>query len=129
MAYTPFSNTGPTPSQTVGGMLSVIKTNIQVIRDLLASMGMVQGFAYSHSGGTTEFPDIMFFTRSAEIIKIVITYVTTALGNKVESKRAFWYSSDTGSNYFAIADENQKYIINYSYNADDVLISTIWSLS
>jgi hypothetical protein len=71
----------------------------------------------------------MFFTRSAEIIKIIITYVTTALGNKVESKRAFWYSSDTGSNYFAIADENQKYIINYSYNADDVLISTTWSLS
>ena len=126
MAYTPFNNAGPLPEHTVGQMLSAIKLEVQVIRDILAALGYVQGFNYSHSGGTTKYPTDMLYTRGSEIIKVVNTYITTGLGNYVPSRKKFYYSSDTGSNYYEIRDESNNFIMDITYNSDDTVIATTW---
>jgi hypothetical protein len=130
MAYTPFDTKGPQPSQSRGPILSTAKLNLLTIRNMLAMFGFVQGFNYSWTGGTAEFPTTMLFTRSTEIVKVNITYKTsTKLNASIPTKYAFYYSSDTGSNYDPIADERGYYILNLSYNLNDAVAGSRWSLA
>ena len=126
MAYTPFDITLPKPKDTIGTTLSNIKNNIQVVRDILASMGMVQGFNYSWSGGTADFPTNILLTKGAEIVKIINVYIAFD-GQSLIISRSFYYSSDTGSNYFPIADELGNFKLNYSYDVSGILTTSTWT--
>lgn len=127
MAYTPFVSNVPIPAQTVGQLLSTTKSELQVIRDIAAACGFVQGFNYTHSGGTTQFPTDMLYTRGTEVIKISHTYTTTASGNYVPTRKKFYYSSNSGNLYVELTDESNNYILDITYNSDDTVIAATWN--
>ena len=130
MAYTPFNAAVPTVAQTRQAAVDAMRTNIQAMRDCLVGTGIVQGFNYSVSGGTASQPALLLYKRAAEWIKVALTWGSTGGEDGNVTKMAFYYSSDSGSNYYGMADvTNGYYVCTIAYDADGNVTTTAWGLT
>jgi hypothetical protein len=117
MANTPFDPYAAVPTDSRGPAFTKLQKDLQVIRDMLVCTGSVQGFAYTHSGGTTEFPATITFTRGSEKVKVDIVYTTTVRGAYVPIKYSFY--SWNGASWDPIIDEDNNYILYIYYQLKD----------
>lgn len=123
MAYTAYDVTKPDASTQAGTAFGAsAKANLAALRDLIAALGAVQGFNYSFSGGTSDKPTDMLFTRGTEIVKVSLTYD----GSNRVATATYRYSSNSGTSYDPMADAAGKYICTYTYDANGLASST-WS--
>ena len=122
MAYTAYDNTKPDATSQAGAAFGAsTKANLLALRDAIIATGLVQGFNYSASGGTAEEPAAVYFKCGTEWVKVVLTWssgkVTTA---------AFYYSSNSGGAYDAMADASGNYVITMTYDGSDNCTATTW---
>ena len=119
----PFTAANPVPSQTVGEMLAGIKWNATNLRSMLVHFGL-QGFNYSVTAGTNEFPEGITFTNvdTDYNITLVISYLTSVQGNKLPTSMSINHNNPIqGVSLNAEGD-----ILVFGFNSDDILIGTEW---
>lgn len=122
MAYTALDTSKPDAATQAGTAFgSSARSNLVAIRDCIAAMGMAQGFDYSTSGGTAAEPAQLYFKRSTEWIKVVLTWS----GGNV-TKAAFYYSSNSGGLYDGMADAGGKYVLTLTYDGSGNCTATSW---
>lgn len=123
MAYTALDVSKPDAATQNGTQVcQSIRDNLRGMRDMLAAMGMVQGFNYSVSGGTASEPAQQFYKRGTEWIKVVLTW---ASGNV--TKAAYYYSSNSGGAYDPMADASGSYVLNITYDGSLNVTSSTWN--
>jgi hypothetical protein len=128
MAYSPYDVTKPDPATQAGTAFGQsTRDNIRAMRDSLAALGSVPGFDYSYTTGTAEQPTTMLFKRSAEWIKLVVVWGTVGGEAGNATTVTFYYSSDSGSNYYGMADAAGKYILTMTYDSSGNCTATTWS--
>ena len=105
-----------------------MRTNLVALRDLIATLGAVQGFNYSVATGTNAKPTKVYFTRSSEVVRVDLAYD----GNDLVTKMAFYYSS-TGSSpgtFYPMADvTNGFYVLTINYDGNFDVTTTAWGLT
>jgi len=126
MTYSALDATKPTTAQTRQASFDSTRTNIDALRDILIATGQVQGFNYSVAAGTNAKPTQVLFKRSAEWIKVDLTYD----GNDLVTKMALYYSSNSGGAYDPMADlTNGYYVLTIAYDGNFDVSSTTWGLT
>ena len=123
MAYAAFNATKPVVGDTRQVAVDYMRTNLDALRDILCATGQVQGFNYSVATGTNAKPTQVLFKRSAEWIKVDLTYD----GNDLVTKVAFYYSSNSGGAYDPMADvTNGYYVLTITYDGNFDVSATTW---
>ena len=137
MAYTAFNIAKPVVSDTRQVAVDYMRTNIAAMRDNLVATGIVQGFNYSVSGGTASQPGTLWYKRSTEVVKVVLTWGTTGGEDGNVTKMAFYYAPDeshgsfpasTNGTYSAMGDLTNGYYVNtIAYDVNGNVTTTTWS--
>ena len=127
MSYDALDVTKPTTAQTRQALVDSSRTNIAAMRDALVATGILQGFNYSVSGGTADQPAILYYKRSTEWVKVVLTWGTTGGEDGNVTVMAFYYSSNSGGAWDNMADAAGKYICTIAYDANGNVTTTTWS--
>jgi hypothetical protein len=96
MAYSRFDTTKPAGSQTGSAFAASANTNDAALLDMIGC-SLMDGHAYSQSGGTAEEPTTVLFTNGARILKAALTW---ASGNITAV--TFSLSVNSGSSYDTI---------------------------
>jgi hypothetical protein len=127
MAYTAYDGAKPDAATQNGTQFaSSTRSNFQALRDYLAAFGALPGFNYSVSGGTAAQPAELYYKRSTEWIKIVLTWGSSGGSDGNVTKAAFYYSSNSGSAYDGMADASGNYVQTLAYDASGNLTTTTW---
>lgn len=135
MAYTALDVSKPTTAQTRQAAIDSARTDIAAMRDSLVSTGAVQGFNYQNTGGTADQPAILWNKRSAEVVKIVMTWGTTGGEAGNVTKMAFYYAaneshgsfpSSTNGTYDNMADLSGNFVMTLAYDSNGNCTSTTW---
>jgi hypothetical protein len=127
MAYTAYDGAKPDAATQNGTQFAAsTRANLQAMRDYLATLGALPGFNYSVSGGSAEQPAELYYKRSTEWIKTVLTWGTTGGESGNVTKAAFYYSSNSGSAYDGMADASGNYVQTLTYDVNGNLTSTTW---
>ena len=127
MAYTAFDYTVPSGTQNGSQLAASAKANDLALRDPVALMGGMTGWAYSvtTSTATAGVPTEVVFAKGSERLKETYSYGTSGL----LSKRARYYSTNNGTNYDAIVDSSGNFVESFSYDGSNNLVSTSWGTS
>lgn len=126
MAYTALDPTVPTVAQTRQAAIDAARTNMQAMRDALIACGTVQGFNYSVTGGTAEQPATLLYKKGTEWVKIDLTWGNSGGSDGNVTKAAFYYSSNSGGAYDAMADDDGNYVVTLAYDASANLTTSTW---
>lgn len=127
MAYTALDPTLPDwVPQTGIQVTQSTRDNVRALRDALVAAGAIQGFNYSVTGGTASQPATLLFKRGVEWIKVNLTWGTTGGEDGNVTKAAYYYSSDSGSNYFGMADAAGYYVQTIAYDSSANVTTTTW---
>ena len=100
MTYSAFNIAKPVVSDTRQVAVDYTRTNIAAMRDNLVATGIVQGFNYAVTGGTASQPGTLWYKRSTEVVKVVLTWGTTGGENGNVTKMAFYYAPDESHGSF-----------------------------
>jgi hypothetical protein len=127
MAYPLLDTAKPDWATQTGTQLAKsIRDNMLVMRDYVASMGMLPGWDYSVSGGTAEQPAILYLKNGVEWVQITLTWGTTGGSNGNVTKAVYKYSANSGGAYDNMADSAGKYVLNLTYDAVGNVTATTW---
>lgn len=136
MSYTAFDVTKPvTTPDTRQASIDSIRTNLAALRDDLVGSGMVQGFNYAVTGGTASQPGTLWYKRSAEVVKIVLTWGTSGGEDGNVTKAAFYYASNeshasfpasTNGTYSSMVDGSGNYVCTVAYDSSGNVTTTTW---
>lgn len=127
MTYAALDVTKPDASTQNGTQFAgSTRDNIRAMRDALVATGLVQGFAYSVSGGTAEQPATLYYKRSTEWIKVDLTWGTSGGEAGNVTKAAYYYSSNSGSAYDGMADASGNYVATITYDSNGNCTATSW---
>lgn len=125
--YTAFDPTKPDQSTQNGVAFgNSTKNNLLAVRDMVVMFGMVPGWNYSFSGGTSDKPTDAKFSRSISGTTNWVKLTHTYDGSNRPTKIACYYSSDNESSYDALDDDSGNYVINFTYDSNG-LQSTNWN--
>jgi hypothetical protein len=121
VAYSQFDPTKPDPATQAGTALAnSIRTNEMALRDMCI-MGTFPGFNLSVSGGTAEKPAIIYMKKSAEWIRMTITWGTTGGETDNPTVIVYAYSSNSGGAWDTIGT------LTTTYDANGNVTATTWS--
>lgn len=127
MTYASLDVAKPDASSQNGTQFAMsTRDNLRALRDALVATGIVQGFDYSTSGGTAEQPATLYYKRSTEWMKVVLTWGTSGGESGNVTKAAYYYSSDSGSTYSNMADAAGKYVVTLTYDSNGNCTATTW---
>jgi hypothetical protein len=126
MTYPALNKATPDPTQTGPNAVNSARTNLMALRDAIAALGGVQGFAYSWSGGTADKPDIVLFSRTESSITEIVKVVLTWNADPSVTKAAYYYSANGGSSYDNMADSLGNFVMTVSYDGSGNVTSTSW---
>jgi len=107
------------------------------LRDFLAFTGYLPGWNMSLfvNTGTELQPDGIRFVKGKEHLFMIITWVSrdpslNGNGNNYPSKIAYFYREDgTAATEVPLTDKNGKYVVTYTYAADDTCTAATWGTS
>jgi hypothetical protein len=121
MAYALFDQTKPDPATQAGTAFGTsTRENLLAIRDAVC-LGVMPGFNFSTSGGTASQPGTIYFKKSTEWLKIVLTWGTVGGENGNVTVAVYSYSSNSGGAYDTIGTETN------TYDTDGNCTATTWS--
>lgn len=125
MAYNNYQPTKPDASADNGTNFGAnTKRNLQALRDCIAALGGVQGWDMTPSGGTAEEPTTITYAKGTERIKVTLTWTS---GNV--TKERYEYSSNSGSSYDNMVDENGEAYRNITYDGSGNCSGWTWGTS
>lgn len=135
MAYTALDATKPTTAQTRQAIVDSTRTNLDALRDAIAALGAVQGFAYYPTGGTAEQPTTIYFKRGSECVKVVLTWGSSGGSDGNVTKAAYYFAANethasfptsTNGTYDAMADASGDYVMTIGYDTNGNATSATW---
>lgn len=111
MSYTALDPSLPTTAQTRQALTDSTRNNIAALRDDVVA-GMVAGWSMAQSGGTSDKPGVITYSKSTERIRETLTWS----GNQL-TQRVIEYSSNSGVAYDAV------YTTTHTYDGSDNVVS------
>lgn len=123
MSYTPFA--ADRPDVAAGGAtraseVAYMRSNLNALADMLASMGWMDLYDVEISAGTADVPAEMLMTNGTQVVKVGLTYGSGVTADLVEvitlSK-----STDGGSTYNSIRT------CTVTYDGSGNFVSTAWT--
>lgn len=121
MAYTAFDGSKPDPTtQGITAYSQAIRDNEQALRDAVVA-GAMAGWDMAQSGGTAEQPASIFFTKSAEIVKLELTWGSSGGENGNVTQIVLKYSSNGGGAYDTIGTAT------FTYDSNAYCTAITWS--
>lgn len=127
MSYTALDVSKPdATSQNGTAFAASTRDNIRTLRDALVAFGAVQGFNYSYTTGTADQPTTTLYKRGTEWIKSVLTWGTAGGEAGNVTKRALYYSSNSGVAYDPMADASGNYVLTLTYDGSGNCTATSW---
>lgn len=135
--YPVFDHAHPIISDSKISTVHKARNNLLNLRDCIIHTGYLPGWNMSLwvNTGTELQPDGWRFVKNLEHIWVAITWVSrdptlNGNGNNYPSKMYFYYTIDgTGSGSQPLTDINGKYVITYTYAADDTCTAATWGTS
>lgn len=128
MTYPIFDASKPTWSGQSGVELAQdIRDNLRVMRDYIATLGAMPGWnELPPTGGTPGQPEVLVMAKGDERVKVIQTWGTSGgeSGNVV--KEAYYYSSNGGTDYVPMADEDGHYVLTLAYTAGGYDNGSTW---
>lgn len=126
MTYAAADFSKPTTAQTRQAAIDDIRENLLALRDVLVAAGLLPGWDYSVSGGTADQPAVIYFKRGTEWVRIDLTWGTSGGADGNVTKAAYYYSSNSGGAWDAMADIAGEYVAHLSYDASANLTTLTW---
>lgn len=106
------------PNGTLSGteFANSTRNNMLVLRDAAIMGGGFFGFSMLPSGGTTEEPQYLTYSKSTERVRATLTWVS---GNVTQA--VYEYSPNSGTDWDTIGTKT------ITYNSDSIVTQTAWS--
>lgn len=121
MPYGYFDPSVPNPSQSPAAMGNSMNQNQLALRDMLASMGVLPGFACSIGAGTTQQPTQFLYKSGTTWIKVDLTWTSGQV-----TKVAYYISYNSGSTYTGITDASGNYVMTIAYDGSGFFNGSTW---
>lgn len=122
MVYVPFVSDKPVIADDGDVVINNTRENLMALRDgIVAGVMVGWNLTVTVGAGTAEEPDEIIYKKSAEWIKLDLTWGTAGGDDGQVTVCVYSYSANSGGVYDAIGT------LTNTYNANGTLTASVWS--